>query len=156
MDTSIELDFGDGRYRFWLAMPQILAIEKGERSIMEIWSDLGDALNAIDRDGELTPIFVGGGAGRMREIVDVIKFGLIGGGSGFVNGAEIEVSPITATRIIETYVHNRPIAETLPVAWAILQAAIFGVRLKKKAEPETVKRPHSKKARSSRTAASSA
>jgi len=152
VDTSIELEFGDGKYRFWLPMAQIVAIEAGEKSIMQIWSDLGDALS-LTEGGDVT--FIGGGAARFKEVGFVIRHALIGGGEGLVDGVSVKVSPIDATRIVETYVYARPLAESLPVAWMALQAAIFGVRLKKKAEPEPVKRSRSARGKSSRTAASS-
>lgn len=156
MDTSITIAFADGRYRFWLALPQILAIEQGEKSIMEIWSDLGEALAATTNGDEVTPIFLGGGPARFRDIIAVIKHGLIGGGEGEVDGKSIKVSPIDATRIVETFVHGRPLAESLPVAWAVLQAAVMGVKVADKKKEQPVKPSHSGKAKSSRTAASSA
>jgi hypothetical protein len=154
VDTSIELEFADGRYRFWLSMAQITAVEGGDKSIMEIWDAFRDALG-VQGDA---PIFIGGGPARFADIVKVIRFGLIGGGECVVDGETRKVSSIDATRIVETFVYNRPYTETLPVAWAILQAAIFGVKLsdKKKDEPPKVKPPRSGKAKSSRTAANSA
>lgn len=130
MDTAVELAFGDGTYRFHLLMPQIMAIEAGDRSILKMHEDMGGSLGVVG-DGE--PIFIGGGSARVKDIVSVIRQGLIGGGEGMVDGERVTVSPIDATRIVETYVHDRPLAETLPVAWAVLNAAIMGVRLKKKA-----------------------
>lgn len=134
-------------------MAQIVALEGGEKSIQQMWQEMGAALGIA---GDDMPVFLGGGASRVKDIVAVIRHGLIGGGEGHVDSQTIKVGPLDATRIIENYVHGRPIAETLPVAWAILQAAIFGVRLKKKAPPVQKPRSRSVKGRSSQTAATSA
>lgn len=129
MDTAIELAFGDGKYRFWLGMQQITAIEAGDKSVLKMHDEMGSALGVIP-DGD--PVFIGGGDARYKDIVSVIRHGLIGGAKGEVDGATVDMSALDATRIVDTFVHGRPIAETLPVAWAVLNAAIMGVRLKKK------------------------
>jgi len=122
-ETAIDLDFGPGHYRFWLPMARIVEIERlcGDKSVLTIHDDLGGALG-LDADGE--PVFVGGGQGRIRDVYEVIRCAAIGGGT----------APIDAKRLVDEYVDGRPLAETLPVAWAILEAAVRGVRLKKKAD----------------------
>lgn len=127
-DTAIELDFGDGRYRFWLPMARIIEIERlcGDKSILLMHEEMSLALRQFPGDEAVS--FAGGGAARIRDVFEVIRCGAIGGG----------LSPIDAKQLADNYVDGRPIAETLPVAWAILNAAIMGVSLKKKAEaPES-------------------
>ena len=134
MDTAAELDFGDGRYRFWLALPHIIELERktGGKSVFAIYDQLGAGLGL---DGE-TPIYLGGGAAMTTDIRETIRLGLIGGNSGMVDGEQIEVGPQRARELVDTYTFPaRPIIEGQHVAWSILHAAITGISLKKKAEP---------------------
>ncbi|MES2289293.1 MAG: gene transfer agent family protein [Pseudomonadota bacterium] len=144
MDTAIERLFGDGKYRFHLNMPQILSIEGNDRSILKMHHEFGASLGIV-ADGD--PIFMGGGEARMKDIASVIRHGLIGGGEGMVDKVKVTVSPLDATRIVETYVHGRPIAEILPVAWAILDAAVMGVRVDPKKKVMTGRRRSSPSAK---------
>lgn len=144
-DTAITLRFGDGEHQFWLPMASISEIERrcGDKSILLMHDEMGEALGRNPQgDGEL--VFIGGGVARLRDIYEVIRCAAIGGGA----------SPLDAKTLVDSYVDGRPIAETLPVAWAILNAAIRGVSLKKKeTEPEVTGDPSpSEKASSSATA----
>lgn len=58
------------------------------------------------------------GAWRVDDIRETIRLGLIGGE---------ETTVIEALNIVERYVDDRPLAENVPVAQAILLAAIVGV-----------------------------
>ena len=51
-----------------------------------------------------------------REIIETIRLGLIGGGE----------NPEPAAALIAAYAVNRPLAETYPLAVAILETAWFG------------------------------
>lgn len=135
-ETHIDLDFGDGRYRFWLPMARIVEVERlcGDKSLLTIHDELGNAMG-MDRETGV-PMFAGGGQGRIRDIYEVIRCGAVGGNARLDGETEAKVSPLDAKRLVDTYVDGRPIAETLPVAWSILEAAINGVRLKKKAEAD--------------------
>lgn len=72
---------------------------------------------------------------RVEDVREVIRIGLIGGGK----------TPTHALGLVKRYVDERPLAESLPVALAILMAAVVGVpedppdgdRSKKKDEPAT-------------------
>lgn len=90
----------------------------------------------LDRNGEA--VFIGGGTGGyVQHVREVIRLGLIGGNGGMVDGVEQEVGPIRAKQLVDLYVYPaRPLAESLSVAWKILNAAVMGVELKKKADPE--------------------
>lgn len=136
MHTAVTLDFGGGRYRFFLPLARIVEIERlrGDKSILVMHEEMGSALG-IEQGAE-EPVFIGGGLGaRIADISEVIRCAAIGGEQAEVGGETVSVSPLDASRLVADYVDGRPIEETLPVAWAILDAAIRGVRLKKKADP---------------------
>ena len=148
METAITLEFGDGTYRFHLPMAQIIEIERlcGEKSIIAMYDEMGQALGIGHDDGK--PVFIGGGAARVRDIYEVIRCGAIGGRNVVRNGQTHPVAPLDAKLLADRYVDGRPLAESLPVAWAILNAAIMGVAVKKKVTPSPEKSPgRSKKAK---------
>jgi hypothetical protein len=136
MDTAIELEFGNGRYRFWLPMARIIECEKlcGDKSIVTMFEEFGAGIG-IGREGGDARFF-GTGAVRIKDVAEVIRCAAIGGGQAEISGETVKISPIDASRLVSNYVDGRPMTETVPVAWAILNAAIMGVGLKKKAEPE--------------------
>ncbi|WGR63098.1 gene transfer agent family protein (plasmid) [Paracoccus ferrooxidans] len=53
---------------------------------------------------------------KLADLAEVIRLGLIGGGT----------SPEEADRLVNSYARNRPIAEVLPLATAILAARWLG------------------------------
>lgn len=132
-DTSVTLNFGDARYRFWLPMARIVEIERlcGDKSILAMHDEMSFALGF--RQGSEDPVFVGGGTARIKDIYEIIRCAAIGGGERYDGEAKATVSPLDAKRLVDDYVDGRPLEETLPVAHAILHAAVHGVRLKKKA-----------------------
>ena len=143
MDTAIELDFADGRYNFWLAFPQIIELERNcgrkltdgttqSKSVFQIYDELSEGIGIGRDDGAAK--FVGGGTANALDIKEVVRLGLIGGNSGIVDGTEKEVGPLTARNLVSDYIEARPLSEGLAVAWMVLNAAIVGVDLKKKAE----------------------
>ena len=145
METGLELDFGDGRYLFALKFPQIIELERKcgrklpdgtilSKSVFQIFEEMTDGIGVGQDDGQAR--FVGGGQANALDISETIRLGLIGGNSGLVDGDAIEVGPLTASSLVKSYVHERPLSEGIAVAWAILNAAITGVQLKKKPESE--------------------
>jgi len=150
MDTAIELDFADGRYRFWLPMPQVIQLERGPlnkpypdtypKSIFTMFDQIGAGLGFVGEQ----PVYVGGGSALASDISEIIRLGLIGGNNGTVNGEDFEVTPAIAGHLVRDYVYPaRPMIEGLRLAWEILHAAISGVDLKKKDAPP--KPPHPKR-----------
>lgn len=135
LPTSVELSFGDGKYWFALGWPQLLELErvcghsqidgtKHPKSVMAIHSELSRGLT-IGPDGEI--IFVGTSDATSREIQNVVRFGLVGGGKGTVDGETVDVTPHRASELLEAYgFPARPLAENAAIAFAILNAAIFG------------------------------
>lgn len=132
METAVEAKFADGTYRFWLPLPQVFELERNCGSLLAIEERLRAAI-AVDATGDV--VFVGGGAATIKEIRETVRLALIGGNNGMVAGEEIEVGPGKATDLVDAYLFPaRPIAEGASLAWRVLEAAIFGVQLKKKSK----------------------
>lgn len=141
MDTAVELKFADGRYRFWLPLPQVFELErKTEASMLAIEERLRAAIGVDGKDESGDPkfVFLGGGSALMADVRETIRLGLIGGNSGFVDEVETEVGPGVAQQLVNNYVYPaRPLSEGVVLAWRILHAAIHGVELhSKKKDPD--------------------
>jgi hypothetical protein len=133
-DTAIDLHFGDAEYRFWLPMARICEVEKlcGDKSILVMHDELGQGLGKAP--GQETVRLVDGGAARIRDVYEIIRCAAIGGGERRDGERVSKVSALDAKHLVDNYVDGRPLAETIPVAWSILRATIYGVSLKKKAD----------------------
>lgn len=142
-DTAINLDFADGRYRFFLPWPQLLELEKKTgKSAFVIHQQLGDGLGL---DGDGNPVFVGGVTANAIDAREVIRLGLIGGNNGMVDGGEVQIGPNGARELCDNYAYPaRPLAESVAVAWSVLEAAISGINLKKKAPEADALNPSEK------------
>lgn len=134
-ETAITLSFAGGEYRFWLPLPQVFELERGcETSILAIEERLRAG---IGQNPDGSAAFIGGGLATVKEIRETIRLGLIGGNHALVDGEEVAVGPLRAKELLENYTFPaRPLAESAALAWSILSAAIFGIELKKKAEPD--------------------
>lgn len=134
MQTRVEMPFGDGEYVFWLPLPQVVELERVTgRPMLAIEESLRQAIGGTG-DGELS--FLGGGSANAKDVLDVLRLGLIGGNSGMVHGEEVEVGPIRAKQLVEQYAYPaRPLSEGVVQAWRVLSAAIFGVELQQKKSP---------------------
>jgi tail tube GTA-gp10-like protein len=103
---EIELDFGDGRYKFCVAkFAQIFELQD----------------KCADKDGPSGPLKIlrrlGDGSWLVQDVRETIRLGLVGGGMGAPD----------ALKLTRSYVDERPWAESVPVARAILFAAAIGV-----------------------------
>jgi hypothetical protein len=108
-DGHIDLDWGDGTYRFRLAWGQLAELqEKCNAGPYVILSRLHS------------------GEWRIEDLANVIRLGLIGG----------ETSPTEALQLVRRYVEQRPLLENLPFAIAILNVALIGAPEEKVGEPE--------------------
>jgi len=98
-DASIRLEWADGEYVFRLAWGQLAKLQEE--------CDAGPyaILNRLSN-----------GAWRIEDIANVIRWGLIGGG----------LDAPKALKLTRTYVEDRPPAENLMVAQAILAAGCLG------------------------------
>lgn len=144
MDTAVELEFANGTYRFWLPMPQILELERvcgmkdgdgrqHSKSVFTMFEEMSRGL-VYGADDQVQ--YAGGGASHALDINETLRLGLIGGKSGMVDGVEIEVGPLTAKRLVSEYGYPAVnLGDALVTAWTVLDRAINGTRLKKKADP---------------------
>lgn len=87
--------FGDASHTFRLADPMIAELER------LTGTGIGGLFLRMTRSDF-----------RLNDLAEVIRLGLIGGGT----------SPEDAARLIETYARHRPIAEVLPLALDVLDA----------------------------------
>jgi len=97
--TSVDLDFGDGKYTFHLDIPRLKELqEKTGSGPPEVLSRLAE------------------GRARIDDVRESIRLGLIGGGA----------APLAAKALVERYVDERPLIEGIAYATLILGAAIIG------------------------------
>lgn len=99
-NATIDRDFGDGEHCFRIAIGQL----------RELQEKVGASpFAALARMIAWTPM--------VDDIRETIRLGLVGGG----------MKPTDALALVRTYVDERPLAESLPDAILILQAALMGV-----------------------------
>jgi len=98
-NASIDLEFADGTYTFRLA-----------------WGGLEKVQEACDAGPFVVFERLSTGQWKTNDIREVIRHGLLGGGNDVA----------TVRRLIRDYVEERPAAENVPMAIAILAAAIIG------------------------------
>ena len=97
---DITLGWADGDYTFRLAWGELIAVQEAcDAGPAEILRRIGD------------------GSWRVQDLGAVILHGLLGGGC----------DPAVARKLVKRYVHENPLAESVPVAQAVLLAAISGV-----------------------------
>jgi len=144
MSDALQIDFGDGRYTFFLPMQRITEVERlcGDKSIVTMHEEMSAAIGIEKATDEAR--FFGGGPVRIKDVYEVIRCAAIGGGEAEIAGETVAVSPNHASRLVELYVNGAPYAETVPVAWAILERTLMGVRLKKKADAPAGQGPSEK------------
>jgi hypothetical protein len=140
-DTAVFLPFGDGEYRFWLPLPEVVELErKTGSSIIAIEERLRAAIGADGSQDDPVFVFLGGGAATVADVRETLRLALQGGGGGLVDGQEVEVGPNMARQLIDAYVYPaRPLSEGVVVAWRVLHAALHGVQLKKKLDEQVAR-----------------
>lgn len=84
------------------------------------------------------------------DVYQTVRLGLIGGGQGQVDGADVKVSVLRAKQLIETYAHTVPLKETWDLAVAILAAKIEGYEPQKKSPPDPAPEAKPRKATTQR------
>lgn len=146
--TSIRLKFADGEYDFRLGLAQI----------NEIQNRCGTGIGAVfarvlkGRFFQVTPegqVAIGDPSQaeyRIEDLLATIRQGLIGGGKGVVDGAEVVVDAARANQLVENYVASgaQPLKDAWALAAAILSVAIEGYdppgeQAKKKGRTEQMK-----------------
>lgn len=96
---QVALDFGDGTYTFRLTVNGAIELEQKCDAPFTV------VLNRL-----------AAGAYKINDVREVIRLGLIGGG----------LDPTKALKVVRQYVDDRPIAESWPVARAVLMGLMFG------------------------------
>lgn len=128
--TSIELPFADGKYLFRLGLAQINEIQtRCDTGIGAVFARLlkGRFFKRTP-EGELAIGDPMQAEYRIEDVLAVIRQGLLGGGKGKVDGAEVVVDADRANQLINNYVlaEGHPISEAWALAAAILSVAIEG------------------------------
>jgi len=145
MQTHRNIEFADGTYRFMLTMAGIIAIEQ----------KCGARIGAVHRHllrgryakGDVDFGYSLEGDYGIEELAEIVRQGLIGGNSGFVDGRDITVSDHLATHLIRTYLYpesGNPLIKAWDLATAIVQACVIGY------EPEEEAQKKSRKPRKTR------
>lgn len=97
--AKITLTFGDGDHDFALR-----------------WGELAELQERTDAGPYVVLQRLGSGAWRIEDLSNTVRLGLIGGG----------MKPEDALKKVRFYVEHRPLMETVPLAYAVLQAALVG------------------------------
>lgn len=130
MQTSIDLPFADGTYTFRLGLAQINELQtKCGVGIGGLYARLLRGRYVIDTVslGLTTEAEF-----HLADVVEPIRQGLIGGKRGEADGQAVEVTSITAARLVENYLCARdgtllvPLREAWNLAVAIVAALIEG------------------------------
>lgn len=133
--NTIDLEFADGEYTFALPLERIdeLQIKCG----IGIGGLYARVIKGFVRDPVTGQVMTAPGAAEFYalDLIETLRQGLIGGGKGIVNGAEVKVTPQVANQLLRNYVLDRPLNESWSMAAAILGACIIGYDPPKKDEP---------------------
>lgn len=137
MNSSIELEFADGEYTFALPLPQINELQtKCGIGIGGLYARIYKGAMVVGEGENAKSVLLPHLAEfHVADIVETIRQGLIGGGRATVDGAEIQVTPAIANRLIDNYVAGKPLHPNWSIASCILAACIHGYDPPKKAAP---------------------
>lgn len=118
------LAFADGAYNFKLTLHGIKEIQdKTGGGIGAVWQRLAASrLNFMGEDVGIP----NEAQFKIQDIVEPIRQGLIGGGSGIVDGEDIKVTQHKANELIERYVASEPLQAGWALAYAIVGGLIEG------------------------------
>lgn len=137
--NTIELEFGDGQYIFALPLVQINELQR--KTGIGIGGLFARVLKGCLRNGNDIVLAPGQAEFYALDIIETVRHGLLGGGKGLVNGEEVEVTPMLANSLVDTYVLGRPLSDSWSMAASILGACIVGYDPPKKAEPAQARAP---------------
>lgn len=139
MQTHREIAFGDGEYTFALKMKGILAIEEKCRArIGAVHAHVVQGWYAPDASTAFANPLQGDYG--LLEVLEICRQGLIGGGKGFVDGREIDVSDHLATHLVRTYLEpdaGVPLSKAWELAVIILQTSLVGYEPAQEAQKKT-------------------
>ncbi len=98
-DASVVLAFGDGEYRFRLRLGELRKLEEARNAgVIEIAARLA------------------GERWRVDDVIETLRFGLMGGGK----------SDVEAAKLIRLYVEETPLAHHVLTAAAVITGALYG------------------------------
>lgn len=135
--TWIELPFANGKYVFKLGVGQIAELEtKCDAGIGRIYARTRAGRYGFE-PGEALPEQ---GDYRWPELVEIIRQGLIGGGTGMVDGVAVTVHAPRANELVDRYLlqatdQRMALTHVWALAYAVLHALIEGYDPPKKAAP---------------------
>jgi hypothetical protein len=133
MQSDIWLAFADGEYRFRHGLAQINEIQtRCEAGIGAVYARVMKGRYIVGDQAVGQPLEA---EFRVDDLISIIRQGLIGGGKGTVDGAEVEVSTFRANQLVDNYVIGRPISEAWALAAAIIAVTMHGYEPKKKDDP---------------------
>lgn len=138
-ERSILLQFGAGRYRFFLPMKGIVEVERlCGKPIGVLYDELSGSIG-IEKDTE-NPVYLIGGTARITDAYHLIRKAAEFGGQAEISGETVKVSSIDAANLVDEYVDGKDFDEFMPVAWAIARNTLSGAALKKKADQARLNR----------------
>ncbi len=113
---AVELDWADGSYTFRLGLAEIEELEeKRDISIFTLAARLSPQIRAP----------------RLADMREVLRLGLIGGGS----------KPVDALALVRRYLEERPLDESRDVAYAVTMAGVARVHPKDLGDDEPGEAP---------------
>lgn len=126
-ETKAAAHFAGEDRDFWLPMSRVVAFEReADCSMFALFYAIGENVGSVS-GGET--ILIGASDARLRQCHSLIRNALIGAG----------VAEKEAAELVKVYCYPaRPAMHDIALAFAILQAAIYGVKL-----PETSKKKSS-------------
>lgn len=122
--NTIEMAFADGEYTFALPLERIDELQR--KTGAGIGKLFGRVLKGVMRSGDDITLNPTTAEFYALDLIETVRQGLIGGGKGMVDGAEIKVTPALAQRLVANYVLNRPLSDAWSLAASILGAAVVG------------------------------
>jgi len=138
-ERSVLLQFGGGRYRFFLPMKGIVEVERlCKKPIGVLYDELSGSIG-LEKDTE-NPVYLIGGTASITDAYHLIRKAAEYGGQAEISGETVTVSSIDAANLVDEYVDGKDYDEFMPVAWAIVRHTLSGATLKKKAEEARLKR----------------
>jgi len=141
--AEVSLWLGPEQRVFRLTVPMLEKVQEAtDAGPPELIARMAGMLAAPAGMSNLQRAVMGGlGRWRVQDIHAPILFGLIGGG----------MDPPAAARIVEEWVSERPLIESVPVALAALMAAVFGPEDEPLGEPTAGEAQPSRRSRAAST-----
>jgi hypothetical protein len=143
VQTHIDLVSADGTYRYALGLAQIHELQT------KCGIGIGGLYARVLQGRVTEDVTIGHpayAAYRVEDLIETLRQGLIGGGTGWVDGVEVKVGPMRANELVERYFLPLPLMELWNLAASVLHAKIDGYTPPDEA-PEIKKKPSPKRKR---------